>query len=109
MNLELKVRKQFGLFLWIILFVVYFSGCQQPAAAAVVPKTDTGVISYWPTKRVNPQMYYAIWHVSVKYKPSQKDSTKNTLSSDTSYSVKLSDTTSDGKGGQIRDTLHHSI
>lgn len=91
----------------LIFAVVLFTACKSNVP--FVPKTDTGVVTFWANKRVNPMMYVATWTPRRRLLPTIGDSTRNEWRIDTAYLVKLSDTTPDGKGGQRLDSLRHSI
>jgi hypothetical protein len=94
-------------FISLLVLVVLIFSCQT--SVNVSPKKDTGIISYWPSSKIPPAMYRATWTTFSHMAPSKTDSTRNVLTVDTAFVVKLADTTSNGKGGQILDTLHHPI
>ena len=111
-KLKLKNRLEavlISLIAGLLIFLASSSLFSCNSTVKFVPKTDTGVVAFWATKRVNPQMYVATWTLRRRLLPVAGDSTRNEFSIDTAFMVKISDTTSDGHGGQILDTAKHSI
>jgi hypothetical protein len=92
-----------------LLLVLLFS-CSNPVPKPVLGKRDTVIVVFKPKKGIHGpvQLYVGAYEVIQKIKM-DTTSLKGTYEIGYKWSVKVSDTTPDGKGHQVLDTLHRSI
>jgi hypothetical protein len=92
-----------------VLLTLLFS-CSTPHPGPKLGSRDTVIVVFKPKKGVKGpvQLYVGAYEV-VRKITMDTSSLKGSYEIGYKWSVKISDTTPDGKGHQILDTAHHSI